>query len=286
MLVPQRHGGLSPLRLCGLSRWQEACCRRRALGALRRLMGRDYARSVRHLPRDEVEATLLEARAREFDLPVVDVHELVVDPEVAVLVSPRWIRRHRVLPMYMLSSGELLVAVEDPRRARALDTLRLRARASLRLAVGFWESIEAYALTISTRARRGGRAGALELPAEADSPIEGLVVHLMSLGLQRGASEIHFDPVDGMCRVRYRLGTLMRELPGAPSRYLPAIVDRFKFLACLDVTDDSRPQSGRFTVVSGAHRLDLDVSVWPGEDGESVTLRVRDEAAPAPLPEA
>jgi len=281
MLVPRRNGGTSPLRLCGLSRWQDRWFRRRALAGLRRVAGRDYARCVRHLPRDEIEAALLEARAREAGLPIVDVHELVVDPRVAAFVSPRWIRRHHVLPMYRLAAGELLVAVADPDRAHALDTIRRRARAPLRLAVGFWESIEAYALTLPADPEASAREAALDLPAEAESPIEQLVVHLMALGLQRGASEIHFDPVDGQCRVRYRLRQGMRELPSAPSGYMPAIVDRFKFLACLDVSDDRHHQAGHFTVVAGTSRLELDVSVWPGEDGESVTLRVRDEATPA-----
>src|SRR5690606_27004998 len=50
-------------------------------------------------------------------------------------------------------------------------------------------------------------------------------------------------------------------------------------LADLDITEQRRPQDGRFTLTVGSRSLDVRLSTLPTEFGESVVLRLLDPAA-------
>jgi len=123
------------------------------------------------------------------------------------------------------------------------------------------------------------------LSTTGKAPTVRLVDLLLFEAIQRGASDVHVQPVRDRTLVRYRLdGALhtVRELPGSLAS---GVVSRIKVMARLDVAERRAPQDGRATVTVGGgagaslvRRIDLRVSTLPSTSGERVVLRLLDPA--------
>lgn len=110
-----------------------------------------------------------------------------------------------------------------------------------------------------------------ELAAEA--PIVSLLNSLITKALRDNASDMHIEPVDTKCRVRFRVdGVLHSEeyIPGAME--LP-IVTRIKILSGMDIAEKRRPQDGKIELKIAQQELDVRVSALPLNSGESVVMR-------------
>ncbi|MCC6678247.1 MAG: type II/IV secretion system protein [Phycisphaerales bacterium] len=131
------------------------------------------------------------------------------------------------------------------------------------------------------------------LSTQGKAPTVRLVDLVLFEALQRGASDVHIQPVRDLTLIRYRLdGSLhtVRELPGALAA---GVTTRIKVMARLDVAEQRSPQDGRATVTigtapgsvssssgggGGGRRIDLRVSTLPSTYGQRVVLRLLDPA--------
>jgi len=71
-----------------------------------------------------LESQVLDALARQLDVPKYDFSTDVVDRDVAGLVDPDLIMRHKAMPVH-IEGNELWVAMEDPLNLLAIDDFRL-----------------------------------------------------------------------------------------------------------------------------------------------------------------
>ena len=98
-----------------------------------------------------------------------------------------------------------------------------------------------------------------------------------------GSSDIHFEPYEEKCRVRFRLdGRLKEQFIIQLSEY-PVIINKLKIKAGLDISEKRLPQDGRITVKSGSaptaigdrqDEFDIRVSSLPTLHGEKMVLRI------------
>lgn len=89
-----------------------------------------------------------------------------------------------------------------------------------------------------------------------------------------GSSDIHFEPYEHRCRVRYRLdGKLKEQFLITLSEY-PVIVNKLKIKAGLDISEKRLPQDGRITVKTNTDEFDIRVSSLPILHGEKIVLRI------------
>lgn len=89
-----------------------------------------------------------------------------------------------------------------------------------------------------------------------------------------GSSDIHFEPYEHRCRVRYRLdGKLKEQFSIALSEY-PVIVNKLKIKAGLDISEKRLPQDGRITIKTNSDEFDIRVSSLPTLHGEKIVLRI------------
>ncbi len=86
-----------------------------------------------------------------------------------------------------------------------------------------------------------------------------------------GTSDIHMDPYQDFCTVRFRTDGLLKNICTIPPATYPEVVARVKILAGLRTDIYHAPQDGRFR-----HGLvcDVRVSILPSQHGESVVLRI------------
>lgn len=91
---------------------------------------------------------------------------------------------------------------------------------------------------------------------------------------QNGSSDIHMEPYEEKCRVRMRIdGKLIERYVISLSEY-PAIVNKIKIKANLDIAEKRLPQDGRIFFDSQEENFDIRVSILPTLHGEKVVLRL------------
>lgn len=89
-----------------------------------------------------------------------------------------------------------------------------------------------------------------------------------------GSSDIHFEPFENSCRIRYRLDGKLKEQFRIPKGEYPVIINRIKNQANLDISQNRLPQDGRITVKTQHDEFDIRVSTLPSMNGESIVLRI------------
>ena len=97
--------------------------------------------------------------------------------------------------------------------------------------------------------------------------------------IQKGASDIHWEPYEKAFRVRFRIDGVLHELLAPPKRLESAIISRLKIMSNLDIAERRLPQDGRIKLRYSAREIDFRVSVLPTIFGEKAVLRILDKDA-------
>lgn len=88
------------------------------------------------------------------------------------------------------------------------------------------------------------------------------------------SSDIHFEPYEKKCRVRFRIDGKLIERYVINKTDYPALVNRLKILANLDISEKRLPQDGRILFERNNLKFDVRVSVMPTIYGEKIVLRL------------
>jgi hypothetical protein len=127
-----------------------------------------------------------------------------------------------------------------------------------------------------------------ETKAEADlnivdadaAVVIALANKIMIKALQERVSYIHIEPQEQFLRVRFRKDGVLREAFDRPfpKKIIPAVTDRFKIMADLDIAERSLPQDGRILYRYDNRNIDFRVSTVPSKHGEKVVLQILDNS--------
>jgi len=110
----------------------------------------------------------------------------------------------------------------------------------------------------------------MQLGKHADDFLENLIAEAKSLK----SSDIHIERYEQKCRVRIRIDGNMVERYLLKNDDYPALINKIKIYANLDIAEKRLPQDGRINFKSGEHQFDIRVSVLPTLYGEKVVLRL------------
>ena len=110
-----------------------------------------------------------------------------------------------------------------------------------------------------------------------DAPVVKLVHTIVAEAVQRGASDIHFDPRSGSMQVRFRVDGVMTDSTTVRSGLAPGLISRVKIMADLDISERRVPQDGRVGLSIDGNHVDIRVATLPVVRGESVVMRILDK---------
>ena len=88
------------------------------------------------------------------------------------------------------------------------------------------------------------------------------------------SSDIHIEIYDERCRVRLRIDGMLIERYILEKSEYPAIINKLKIMANLDIAEKRLPQDGRIFFNQDGQKFDIRVSVLPTLHGEKVVLRL------------
>jgi len=117
-------------------------------------------------------------------------------------------------------------------------------------------------------------------PNVDDAPIVRYVNKVLMDAIGDGASDIHFEPYEKYCRIRFRQDGLLREVSNPPVNIAARLVARLKVMSRMNIAERRVPQDGRIKLKVGRDReIDFRVNTLPTLYGEKVVLRILDAAA-------
>jgi type II secretory ATPase GspE/PulE/Tfp pilus assembly ATPase PilB-like protein len=103
-----------------------------------------------------------------------------------------------------------------------------------------------------------------------------LVDQIILRGFECRATDIHFDPQEQHCRVRYRIDSQLHDVAELDGVQAAAVVSRFKVASNLNIVERRHPQDGRMTVTHADRSRDLRVSTLPTALGEKIVVRIHE----------
>ena len=237
------------------------------------------------------EATLRDALSEKLGLQSVDLTQIVVDSMALKLVPREFSKRHTVFPVALdREARKLIVALADTNNIVALDQLRAQLRGEFalepRLAgegeigraidqyYGHDFSIDGILHEIET-----GEIDYQSLQASGDAysqPVVRLISALFADAVERGASDIHFEPEQSFLRIRYRIDGVLRQIRSLHKTYWPAMAVRIKVMAKMNIAETRAPQDGRISLMLTGRAVDFRVSSQATSHGENIVLRILD----------
>jgi general secretion pathway protein E len=106
------------------------------------------------------------------------------------------------------------------------------------------------------------------------APIVRAVNEIIELALERRATDIHLEPVQGAFRVRIRVDGILVTLRMYSAELARPMVSRVKILASLNIAERRLPQDGRTRIRVGNSDIDVRVATMPSTFGETAILRL------------
>ena len=236
------------------------------------------------------EATLRDALSEKLGLQSVDLAHIIVDPAALKMLPRELARRYRMFPVALdRQAKKFLVALADTNNIVAVDQLRAHLKGDLEIELrlagdseieraiehyyGHEFSIDGILREIET-----GEVDYTSITEgdEYSQPVVRLISALLADAVERGASDIHFEPEQNFLRIRYRIDGVLRQIRSLHKTYWPAMAVRLKVMAKMNIAETRAPQDGRISATMSGRVVDFRVASMPTSHGENVVLRILD----------
>lgn len=109
----------------------------------------------------------------------------------------------------------------------------------------------------------------------SDESVIGFVDRLIHNAIEKHISDIHLEPYQHYCRIRFRQDGLLHEVTKITSPFALRITLRLKVMANLNIAENRLPQDGRIQLRS-ATSIDIRINTCPTLFGEKIVLRILD----------
>ena len=235
--------------------------------------------------------------SQEFGLPVFDLD--VMDTEMAAfgMIEEKLITKLNAVPLFK-RGNRLFVAISSPTNTQALDEIKfatgLSTEAILVQETQLAEFIDKAADAIGGAMDEmldddlenldiGGEEDEDAGPTAAevdDAPVVKYVNKVLLDAINKGASDIHFEPYEKRYRVRYRIDGILSEVASPPINLAAKLTARVKVMSRMDISERRVPQDGRIKLkLSKKRAIDFRVNTCPTLFGEKVVLRILDPSS-------
>ncbi len=237
---------------------------------------------------------VFEALTDQHAATFVSIRQLKsLNPDI-VKTIPEHIARRYVALAISDTEDTLIVAMKDPVDIVGIDAIKRITGRDIKVMQAdeqeLLEAIEKYYmeqvdLTQTFAAMEAVRpadeeeevdVGQLRVAAE-DAPIIRFVNTLFLQAIDKRATDIHLEPHEGSCSVRFRIDGILHDVTPPPKSAYAGIVSRLKIIANLDIGERRLPQDGRFTIRTGPREINVRLSTLPTIHGEKVAMRLLDK---------
>ncbi len=239
------------------------------------------------------------AAAKEFGVPLADINVFEIDIAPYQKITERLIRTQHALPLFR-RGRRLYIAVSDPTNLQALDEFKFATDLSTDAVLveedKLGRAIEAVITQLQSdslgmddadldklevaSAEDADKAAEPERTDAEDAPIVRYVNKILLDAINRGASDVHFEPYEKKYRIRYRIDGVLMGIASPPVPMGIRIAARVKVMARLDLAERRVPQDGRIKLKLSRNKgIDFRVSTCPTLWGEKIVTRILDASS-------
>jgi type IV pilus assembly protein PilB len=239
------------------------------------------------------------AAAEEFGVPIVDLDAMDMAQAPLKDVEPSLIEKHHALPLYR-RGRKLFVGVSDPTNLQALDEIKFKTGLIVdavvveetKLARAIEKAVQSMDTSMKDLSDEdlgdldisagddetpGGEVSSADID---DAPVVKFVNKVLLDAINKGASDIHFEPYETYYRVRFRQDGMLRSVVQPPLALGPKIAARLKVMARLDISERRIPQDGRVKLkLSKTRAIDFRMNTCPTLWGEKIVMRILDPSS-------
>lgn len=241
---------------------------------------------------------LSEFLSRHYKVPAVNLKEMELDQEVVSLIPEELAKKYKALPINR-TGKTLVVAMADPTNLQAIEEIEFLTNYKVEAVVAtenqIKDALNKYHdssamldevmttfddsdINLADMSEEEVNVSELEKASE-DAPVVKLVNRIIADAVQKGASDIHFEPYENAFRIRYRIDGVLYPVLNPPAKLKAAMVSRVKIMSKLDIAERRMPQDGRMSIRVGNKKLDFRVSTLPTMWGEKLVLRILDKSS-------
>jgi len=237
--------------------------------------------------------------SKEFGLPVFDLSAMDIELAAITLVEEKLITKLDAIPLFK-RGNRLFIAISNPTNSQALDEFKFatgltteailvqedqlrifieKAVAQMDNVSGMDDMLDDDLENLDLSSEDEDATAASQAEAN-DAPVVKYVNKILLDGINKGASDIHFEPYEKLYRVRYRIDGILSEVASPPISIAPKLTARIKVMSRMDISERRVPQDGRIKLkLSKKRAIDFRVNTCPTLFGEKVVLRILDPSS-------
>jgi hypothetical protein len=200
--------------------------------------------------------------AAAYDLPIIDLDTLRLDPAAASLLPASVAREHGIVPI-QVRDDVIQVVVGNPHAVGEVPRLQKLTGFTIECLLGSEDAV----VRALDRLYPGTRAPAPDLEAVVDR----LLRLILDTALKARATDLHLERFEDRCPIRYRVDGVLYEMETPPPALAEALVARLKDRAGME-RGLAVPQIGGFDYDGPDGRLEIEASLLPTVGGESLVL--------------
>ncbi|MHB1680090.1 MAG: type IV-A pilus assembly ATPase PilB [bacterium] len=241
------------------------------------------------------DSELVSFLSKEFGAATVNLLSSEIPSDVIKLIPPETALKYHVVP-YKRQGNTLYLAVSDPTKVTVLEDIKFYTGLNVEVVLSpeseINQALSTYynASTILTEHKDYIDSISIEDTNEeidiselqrssSEKPIIQFVNKVLSDGIRRGASDLHFEPYENNIRVRFRIDGKLNEIMTVPGQLKNAISSRIKIMSQMDIAERRMPQDGRIKVKVENKEVDIRVSCLPTLYGEKIVMRILDKSS-------
>jgi len=226
------------------------------------------------------EEQLQMAIAVQSGAKILDTETVDIDPVLIAEIPQKFVSNHGIFP-FAKDGDTIMAATTNPFDVIARDELARMTgyRVSTYIAPKEWitNAIELYyktARTIDTDIESITRLEGVGKGEFEENQIVLLANLLVEKGHVLGASDIHVVADTNLVRIYYRIDGVLHQQYLFPKIFHKSLVARFKIMGDMDISNPNIPHDGRIKYHGNFGELDIRVSTFPTQLGETVVLRL------------
>ncbi len=231
------------------------------------------------------EEDILKIVSKQLHIDIIDFNNVNLNFNLLKKVPVAVLEKYTAIPIKELPK-EVIVVISDPMNVDAMTTLKRYLKKPVKPSIALTKEIKKHIAQLKNREkahsiieqiRKELSGTAEEIEKDEDSGTMKFIKYIISLAIERDASDIHIETEEESMIVRARIDGSLQELIVIEKEFFGAIAARVKLLSNLNISEKRKPQDGRFSMELGENHFDFRVSTLPIATGESIVIRILDK---------
>ncbi|MEK9132685.1 MAG: GspE/PulE family protein, partial [Patescibacteria group bacterium] len=243
----------------------------------------------------ELEEKSTMERSKELNLPYIDVGLFPVNPDILHIIGQDEAQIAMAMVFYKIGK-KLRLAVAHPTKPETLALIKLlevkgyEVQVNLASVASVTDAFKFYLsdqYKLKTEIKNVVKEEEIHYEKELENlvalrekiaalPSEEALNTLSVSAIKAGASDIHYQPEEGKCMIRFRIDGVLHNVFEIQKDVYTNLASQLKYKAGMKLNITNVPQDGRFRFIVNDRKIDVRVSSIPTEYGESFVCRILD----------